>query len=160
MKPEVREEIQELYCAYTDALDQARYELWPALFTETCLYQVIPRDNFDRGLPLATTLCESRAMLEDRVTALRKTSMYAPRYVRHLVGHLRIRAEHEAEEAEAYQVEASYAVFETRVETPTEILSVGRYRDRVVRDDGALRFREKVCIYDSIVVPNSLVVPI
>lgn len=150
-----RAAIQELYDAYVEALDEGRLEDWPELFTEQCLYQVIPRENFERGLPLAAALCESRAGLRDRVTALRRTSMYAPRWVRHLVGGLRVQAG-----AEGWQVRANYAVFETRVDEPTEILSVGRYHDVVVRDGERLRFREKRCVYDSILVPNSLVYPI
>jgi 3-phenylpropionate/cinnamic acid dioxygenase small subunit len=150
-----RAAIQELYDAYVEALDEGRLEDWPELFTERCLYQVIPRENFERGLPLAAALCESRAGLRDRVTALRRTSMYAPRWVRHLVGGLRVQPG-----AEGWQVRANYAVFETRVDEPTEILSVGRYQDVVVRDGERLRFREKRCVYDSILVPNSLVYPI
>lgn len=155
MTPELRAEIQDLYDAYAEALDDGELERWPALFTEKCLYEVVPRENFERGLPLALILCESRGMLEDRVAALRKTSMYAPRYVRHLISHVRAAAD-----GDAFRVRANYAVLQTRVDALTEILSAGRYLDRIVRDDGRLRFEEKRVIFDSVLVPNSLVYPV
>jgi hypothetical protein len=43
---------------------------------------------------------------------------------------------------------------------PSELFLCGRYRDRVVDHDGTLRFAERLCIYDSTIVPTSLVYPI
>jgi len=41
------------------------------------------------------------------------------------------------------------------------ILSVGRYLDVIQRrDDGALEFKEKRCVYDSVLVPNTIVYPV
>ena len=155
MTPDLRAEIQDLYDAYAEALDDFELERWPELFTEKCRYEAVSRENFERGLPLATILCESRGMLEDRVAALRRTSMYAPRSVRHLTSHIRASAE-----GDGFRVRANYAVLQTRVDALTEILSAGRYLDRVVRDAGRLRFQEKRVIFDSVLVPNSLVYPL
>ena len=155
MTPDLRAEIQDLYDAYAEALDDFELERWPELFTEKCRYEAVSRENFERGLPLAAILCESRGMLEDRVAALRRTSMYAPRSVRHLTSHVRASAE-----GDGFRVRANYAVLQTRVDALTEILSAGRYLDRVVRDAGRLRFQEKRVIFDSVLVPNSLVYPL
>ncbi|MCA9771716.1 MAG: aromatic-ring-hydroxylating dioxygenase subunit beta [Myxococcales bacterium] len=152
---EAREAIQDLYDFYVDALDGGEWERWPELFTEVCRYEVVPRENFDRGLPLALIRCESRAMLRDRVQALRRTSMYAPHYLRHVVSHPRVRAD-----GDHWRVRANVAVFQTRVDAPTEILAVGRYEDLVVREGDRFLFRERICVLDSELVPNSLVVPI
>lgn len=89
---ELRTRLADLYCAYGDALDEGELERWPDFFTADCLYRVIPRDNFEQGLPIALIYCESRDMLVDRVVALRETALYAPRIVRHLTGHIRLRA--------------------------------------------------------------------
>ncbi len=155
VSPELRAEIQDLYDAYAEALDDGELERWPELFTEKCRYEVVPRENFERGLPLALILCESRGMLEDRIAALRRTSMYVSRSVRHLTSHIRVAADDDG-----FRVRANYAVFQTRVDALTEILSAGRYLDLVVRDEGRLRFREKRVIFDSVLVPNSLVYPL
>src|SRR5216684_1837957 len=75
---DLRLELEELYAAYTACLDEERFEEWPEFFVEQCLYKIVPRENFERGLPLATWLCESKGYLADRVTAIRMTAVYAP----------------------------------------------------------------------------------
>jgi hypothetical protein len=55
----VRARLADLYCAYDDTLNNGELESWPALFTEDCLYKILPRDNHERGLPVAVIYCES-----------------------------------------------------------------------------------------------------
>lgn len=154
--PQVRREIEELYLAYVDCLDEGPLERWPALFTADAVYRVVARENEERGWPLATLSCEGRPAIEDRVYAIEHTSFHVPRRQRHLLGPLRM-----VEDDGGYRVEANYAVFETLPEEHSRPFSVGRYRDRIVRDaDGALRFAEKLCLYDSALVPNTLVLPL
>src|SRR5262245_63369286 len=76
---ELRLALEELYADYAACLDEERFEDWPAFFTDPCLYKIVPRENFERGLPLATWLCESRGYLADRVTAIRKTDRKSTR---------------------------------------------------------------------------------
>lgn len=153
---ELRLEIEGLYTAYAATLDDDDLDAWPDLFTEDCLYQVIPRDNFDRDLPLALIRCESRAMLRDRVTAVRETTMFEPRYVRHLISNIRVSSETDG----VIEAQANYAVFETMTDAYTRVFNVGRYLDKLVREDGRLLFSEKRCVYDSVLVPNSIIYPI
>jgi len=153
---ELRLEIEDLYTAYAATLDNDDLDAWPDLFTEDCLYQVIPRDNFDRDLPLALIRCESRAMLRDRVTAVRETTMFEPRYVRHLISNIRVSPETDG----VIEAQANYAVFETMTDAYTRVFNVGRYLDKLVREDGRLLFSEKRCVYDSVLVPNSIIYPI
>ena len=153
---ELRLEIEDLCAEYCAALDDGRYEDWPELFTEECLYRIVPRDNFDRGLPIALVHCESRLMLRDRVVAVRETAYYAPRLLRHIVSFIRAKPGEGGE----IRSEANYLVLQTLPDQPTELFNSGRYLDRLVREDGRLRFKERLCVFDSIVVPNSLIVPI
>jgi 3-phenylpropionate/cinnamic acid dioxygenase small subunit len=154
--PALRMRLADLYCAYADALDEGELECWPDFFTEDCLYQVIPRDNFEQGLPIALIYCESRGMLADRVVAIRETALYVPRTVRHLTGNIRLREIG----PDGWRLTASFALFQTMVDRPSELFLCGRYRDRVIEDRGRLRFAERVCIYDSTIVPTSLVYPV
>ena len=154
--PALRDEIDALYADYADALDDNRLERWPDFFVEDCLYKVVPRENWDRGLPIALMLCESRGMLRDRVTAVRNTAVYAPRTFRHLIGQFRIKAE----TPERLRVSANYVVFQTLVDDLTRIQNAGKYVDLVVRTPEGLRFKEKICVFDSVLVPNSLIYPI
>lgn len=156
VSPELRDEIDALYADYAAALDDNELERWPAFFVEECLYKVVPRENWDRGLPIALMLCESRGMLRDRVTAVRKTAVYAPRTFRHLVGQFRIKEE----AADRFRVSANYVVFQTVIDDLTRILNVGRYLDLVMRTPEGLRFKEKICVFDSVLVPNSLIYPV
>jgi salicylate 5-hydroxylase small subunit len=149
-------EVERLYTRYAAAIDELRLDDWCALFCEDCFYAIQPRDNFDRGLPLAIMRCESRAMLADRVRAIRETMMYEPRYVRHQITNVWI-----DKLAPAIESQANYAVFEVLPDELPKILSVGRSIDRIVREaDGALRFREKRVVYDSVLVPNSIIYPL
>jgi 3-phenylpropionate/cinnamic acid dioxygenase small subunit len=138
----------DLFAAHGDLLDEDQLDEWTDLFTDDCLYLVIPRENVERGLPLAAIRCESRGYLKDRVVAVRETSMYAPRSQRHVIGAARIHDDG--------TVSASYAVFQTLSDEPTKVFSTGRYVARVV--DG--RFAELRVIYDSTLVDNSIVKPL
>ena len=46
-------ELTQLYADYASALSSGEWDLWPEFFTEPCFYEIIPRENYDRGLPLA-----------------------------------------------------------------------------------------------------------
>jgi len=153
---QLRLELEELYADYTGCLDEERFEDWPGFFVEKCLYEIVPRENFERGLPLATWLCESKGYLEDRVVAIRKTSVYAPRTIRRMVSAIRILGWKD----ELLEARASYAAFETLPDELTRVFNVGQYHDRIAVDDGRLRFKEKICVFDSLLVPNSLIYPL
>ncbi|HME22583.1 MAG TPA: aromatic-ring-hydroxylating dioxygenase subunit beta [Acetobacteraceae bacterium] len=154
--PELRARLADLYCAYDDALNDGALERWPALFTEACVYKVIPRENFEQGYPVALIYCESRTMLMDRVVALRETALFAPRIARRISSGVCLRAI----EPDGLRLTASFAVFQTMQDQPSELFLCGRCQDRVVEDGGTLRFAERLCIYDSTIVPTSLVYPI
>jgi 3-phenylpropionate/cinnamic acid dioxygenase small subunit len=153
---ELRLELEDLYAGYAACLDEERFEDWPGYFTDPCLYKIIPRENFERGLPLATWLCESRGYLADRVTAIRKTAVYAPRYVRRIVSGIRVLGWTEV----VLEVRANYLALETLQDELTRVFNTGQYRDKLVVEDGKLKFREKVCVFDSLLIPNSLIYPL
>ena len=82
--------------------------------------------------------------------------MFEPRYLRHHITNI------EADDASSdeFQVRANYSVIEVLNDDLPRILSAGRYLDRVVLENGLLRFKEKRVIYDSVLVPNSLIYPL
>jgi 3-phenylpropionate/cinnamic acid dioxygenase small subunit len=153
---QLRLELEELYSAYSACLDEERFEEWPDFFVDPCLYKIVPRENFERGLPLATWLCESKGYLVDRVVAIRRTAVYAPRYVRRMVSGIRVLSIRDG----AIEVRANYLALETLQDELTRMLNTGQYRDRLVVEQGRLKFKEKLCIYDSLLIPNSLVCPL
>ena len=154
---ELQHELETLYAHYAEVLDDGPLNEWPLMFTEECMYKVVPRDNFDSGLPLAIVRCESRGMLEDRVRSVEETMMYEPRYLRHHITNIRVKNTTD----EVIEAVANYSVIEVLHDELPKVLSVGRYLDKVVRsDDGQLLFAEKICVYDSVLVPNTIVYPL
>src|SRR4029453_9562343 len=85
-------ELEDLYSRYAALLDDGPLRDWPDLFAQECLYLVIPRDNFDRGLPLPIIRCESRGRLVGRLGAATETIMHEPRYLRHQITNVRVTA--------------------------------------------------------------------
>jgi salicylate 5-hydroxylase small subunit len=148
--------LVELYVDYASAVDSGRWELWPEFFTDDCVYRLQPRENFERGLPLATLSFTSKGMLKDRVYGIRETLFHDPYYQRHVVGSPVVRRA----EAGRFECEANYAVFRTKLSEPSTVFNVGRYLDTVVRTVAGLKFASRQCIYDSELIPNSIIYPI
>ena len=151
----LRDELEELYAEYGEIIDGGNLERWPELFVEPCLYRIVSKENWDKGLPLSLMLCESLGMLRDRAFASQKLNVYGPRTWRHSITQIRASAE-----GDAIAARANFAIFETLHDRPTHILCTGRYLDRLVRPGSGLRFREKICVYDSTLIPGSIVFPI
>lgn len=148
--------IERLYLDYIAIVDGGDVEGWPDLFTADCSYRITSRENVRRNLPLAVMRCDSRDMLHDRVNAIRSSAFYVSRTVRHVVGLLDARST----DGGAIAVRANFAVFESLPRAASALLCVGEYDDVVVREEGALLFRQKHCIYDGDLVVDSIVYPL
>lgn len=153
---ELHFEIERLNSEYARILDNELFEEFPELFVEDCLYRVVPRENHILGLPIAVIHCESKGMIKDRVYAARESTMAEPRTLRHFITNIRII---EAGD-EAIRAEANVLVVQTMINRMTEIVLSGFYLDRIVRSDGRLFFKERLCIYDSLLLPTSLIAPV
>ncbi|MBU3738952.1 MAG: salicylate hydroxylase [Rhodoferax sp.] len=148
--------IQQLHADYAAALDSGQWDLWPEFFTDEGVYRLQPRENHERGFPLATLSLTSKAMLRDRVYGIRETLFHDPYYQRHVVGAPRV-----LEAADGrIRCEANYAVFRTPFDRPSTVFNVGRYLDTLVLTGQGLRFAERLCVYDSEMIPNSIIYPI
>ena len=152
----LRLEIEDLYARYAACVDGGPLEAWPDFFIEDCLYRVIPRENYERGLPLATLSFESKGMLRDRVYAATQTLFHQPYYQRHIISGLHILGE----EGGTVRSEANYLVIRTKLGELSEVFNTGRYLDKLVREGGELKFAERFCIFDSELIANSLIYPI
>ena len=148
--------LSQLYTDYALAVDAERWDDWIGCFTEDCVYRLQPRENFERGFPLATLSFTSKGMLRDRVYGITETIFHDPYYQRHVVGAPVVRAVGEA----GIQSEANYAVFRTKLSQESTVYNVGRYIDTVVRTPEGLKFASRQCIYDSEMIPNSIIYPI
>jgi len=149
-------ELQQLYADYTLALDAGQWDRWPDFFTDPCVYKLQSRENHERGFPLATLSLTSRGMLLDRVYGISQTIFHDPYYQRHVVGAAVVR---KVEGGRIYS-QANYAVFRTKYDKESTVFNVGRYIDVVERTAGGLKFAERLCVFDSEMIPNSIIYPI
>ena len=148
--------LVQLHADYAAAVDSGDWDQWPAFFTEHGLYKLQPRENHERGFPLATLSFDSQASLRDRVYGIKDTLFHDPYYQRHVVGAPVIRGVGAA----GIRCESNYAVFRTKLNGLSTVFNVGRYIDRVVPTPAGLRFAERLAIYDSEMIPNSIIYPI
>jgi salicylate 5-hydroxylase small subunit len=152
----LRSEIDAFNADYAAALDERRFDDWPAFFLGEGRYTVQARENFERGLPLALIALESQGMMKDRVYGITQTIYHGPYYTRHVLGPARLLGQ----EGGRIRAEANYAVFRTRPGDASEVYNVGRYIDELERTAGGLKLASRLCVYDSEMVLNSLIYPI
>lgn len=149
-------DLTQLYADYASAVDSGDWDRWPGFFTDPCVYRLQPRENHERGFPLATLSFTSQGMLKDRIYGIKETLFHDPYYQRHVVGTPVVRAVEDGR----WRCEANYAVFRTKLSDASTVFNVGRYLDTVVRTPDGLRFASRECIYDSELIPNSIIYPI
>jgi salicylate 5-hydroxylase small subunit len=63
-------------------------------------------------------------------------------------------------DAGRFECEANYAVLRTKLSEASTVFNVGRYIDTVVKTPAGLKFESRHCIYDSEMIPNSIIYPI
>jgi 3-phenylpropionate/cinnamic acid dioxygenase small subunit len=150
-----RDALRDFYDDYYAVLDDVRLEEWPALFTEDCVYRIIPRENYEAGYTLSTIYAESRGMLIDRVMGLTRTQMYAPRYYRRFPGPLQI----VSRDGDSVRTRHNLLVVQTLIDKKSEIVLSAVCHDVLAPDDGRIRLRERIVVFDSEMIPNSLIYP-
>jgi salicylate 5-hydroxylase small subunit len=150
-------ELTQLYTRYAAVVDAADWDAWVECFTDDCVYRLQPRENHERGFPLATLAFDSKGMLKDRVYGIRETLFHDPYYQRHVVSAPLVRR---VDADGRIHSEANYAVFRTRLSKESTVFNVGRTIDEVVPTPQGLKFAKRLVVYDSEMIPNSLIYPI
>ena len=148
--------LYDLYVDYGALIDAGEFDAWLALFAVCCTYHIMPRENLERGLPAGLVFCDSRAVLEDRIGALREANKYNIHSDRHLIGLPRLLGA----AAGATLIEAPFAVYQTDQEGGTRLFATGLYRDHLKIADGILKIRDKLVLLDTFAVPSLLATPL
>ena len=151
-----RLELEALYTDYAHCLDDDRLEEWPNFFVEDCYYRITTAENFEAGLPLGLVYLTSRAMLVDRVMALRKANIYEPQRYRHLISAIKI----ESEGRGAIDVVANFLVVRTMQDGAMSLFAAGRYVDGLVRPGDSWKFARKEVVLDSRQIDTLLAMPL
>ncbi len=149
-------DLHMLQSRYVNALDNDRLEAWPDFFVEDCLYEIVPRENDDAGLPIGIIHCTNQRMLRDRVVSLRNANIFEEHSYRHMTSGLTVLEQSAGE----VRTESSYIVVQTLTNGESFIYQAGRYLDRVVRTPDGWRYAEKRVIYDTSRVQTLLATPI
>ncbi len=146
----------QLNADYARAIDDDRLEDWPDFFAESCLYSITSADNHRHGLPLGVMYADSKAMVRDRVTALRRANIYERQTYRHVVGLPAILGESDA----GVRAETPFLVVRIMRDGRLDLFATGRYVDVLAEEAGTLRFRERVVVCDSNRVDTLLAIPL
>jgi len=134
--------LAELNAAYAAAIDQDRLEAWPDFFTDGCLYKITSAENHKRGYAAGIVYADSKAMLRDRVTALRTANIFERHSYRHIVGLPVIGSD-------GVTAETPFLVARIMRDGRTDVFATGVYLDVLTDDAGSLRFAERIVVCDS-----------
>jgi 3-phenylpropionate/cinnamic acid dioxygenase small subunit len=155
--PAVLFEISTLNAACAAVLDADRLEQWPDFFHDQCLYKVTTADNHAKGYQAGIIFADTRAMLVDRIAALRQANIYERQRYRHVLGMPLIKAEADG----SVTAETSFLVVRTMREGQMDVFVVGVYLDRLRRDQaGAWRYAERIVVCDSQRFDTLLAIPL
>ena len=148
--------LSALNSEYASCIDADRLEDWPSLFLEHCLYKITTADNHRRGYAAGIVYADSRAMLTDRVAALREANIYERQTYRHIIGMPALRPG----EAGEIAAETPFLVVRTMRDGRMDLFATGVYLDRVRQDAGRLRFAERLVVCDSSRFDTLLAIPL
>lgn len=146
--------IASLNTEYAACLDADRLEDWPGLFVEQCLYKITTAENQRRGYAAGIVYADSRAMLIDRVAALREANIYERQSYRHILGMPTLRPGAEI------SAETPFLVVRTMRDGRMDLFVAGVYLDRVREENGSLRFAERIVVCDSARFDTLLAIPL
>jgi anthranilate 1,2-dioxygenase small subunit len=148
--------IARLNLDYAIAIDEDRLEDWPGFFVEQCLYRIVARRDYELGRPGALLVCDSKGMLLDRVSAVRRVNVFEPHRYRHILGPTKI----VKEAGGRFETYTSYLVVRTTQNSPMVLFSAGSYRDEVVFEGAAPKLRARTVVLDSETIDTLLSLPI
>jgi anthranilate 1,2-dioxygenase small subunit/terephthalate 1,2-dioxygenase oxygenase component beta subunit len=142
--------------AYAHTIDSDALEQWPEYFTEDCHYRITHVENEREGLAAGIVYADSRAMLEDRIAALREANIYERQRYRHLLGIPLL----EYAGADGADARTPFIVARIMATGQTEVFATGVYRDRFIQQDGRLKLQSRVAVCDSTVTDTLLALPL
>ncbi len=137
--------LVDLNAAYARAIDNEKFEDWPELFHDPCVYKLTTAENLAKGYEAGIMYADSRAMLQDRVSALRKANIYERQRYRHIVGLPAVLGE----EGGVARVETPFLIVRIMRDGTMDVFATGCYHDQVsTNGSGALKLNERVVVCD------------
>jgi 3-phenylpropionate/cinnamic acid dioxygenase small subunit len=138
-----------------EAIDNFDCETWADGFAEECRYRMIPRENYDQGLPLCL-IDDDRAGLLQRVKLITELWQYESFRETRQLSNVVVTSPSE----EAASAKATIAVYRTTSEGESSLHMVARIEDTLVNPGGrGWKIKERVVILESFKVHNNIVLP-
>jgi len=156
LSAETKYRVDDFYARYAETICDGEIEAWPDFFVDDCLYHIKPRANHERGQMLGPIYSESKGALTDRVVAIRNSMVFMPRALCYVVGSIRLI---EAT-GDKLKTRSMFSAFHSLENGDTELLMVGRTFDTLVEQAGALKFAERLVLFDTERVPGALIYPV
>ncbi len=147
--------VQDLNARYAEAIDDDRLEEWPEFFRADGRYHITTAENIAQGFPIGFVSATSRAMLRDRIKALRQANVYETQRYRHVLGAPRVVAQNGELTART-----NFMVARIMHTGETILFATGCYQDRIVLDGATATFAEKVVVLDSRLIDTLLAIPL
>ena len=153
--------IENLLARYVHALDDDRLEEWPAFFTEQGRYRITTLENHRANLPLCIVQADSRAMMRDRIAALRHANIYEAQSYRHTVTSTLVKplGDKASGVSTTYEAVSNFSVTRIMHDGAMMLFATGRYIDRISLD-GTPSFEDKLVILDSRRIDTLLAIPL
>lgn len=150
-------EISDLIASYSYALDDGQIDLWPQFFTKDGIYHITTQENRDAALPIGIMRCVGRGMMTDRVKAFHTANIFEPHTYNHIVGRS-ILSNDKAIDGTA--VRSNFQIVRIMETGRMELFATGKYLDIVQKENGTLKFKERVIVLDSRNVDILIVIPL
>jgi 3-phenylpropionate/cinnamic acid dioxygenase small subunit len=148
--------VESLLAGYVHAIDDDRLEEWPEFFAEDAHYRITTAENLERNLPLPIVYADSRAMLRDRVAALRNANIYEAQRYRHIVSSTLV----ERIDAHTARAVSCFQVVRIMRTGESMLFASGRYLDRIRLDGDSAVFEERIVVLDSRNIDTLLAIPL
>jgi anthranilate 1,2-dioxygenase small subunit len=152
----LREKIAAFQAAYIRCIDNNDLESWPDFFLPQCRYAVTTADNQRDGLAAGLIWASNRAMLQDRISALRHANVYERHSYRHIVGQPFIMAS----QAHSTSVETPFMVARIMHDGETSLYCTGVYQDVYDTSTEKLLLESRIVVCDSSRIDTLLAVPL
>jgi anthranilate 1,2-dioxygenase small subunit len=152
----LRFEVDDFNTRYANVLDQGDLLDWPKFFANEPFYKITSRENFSGTFPIGIMYCDSKMMLEDRVTSILTSMEFSPRILTHFISGLQLIDVTPA----AFSARSNFLLIENMIDQRPSILMVGQYYDKFIREGDALVLKERICVYDSILIKTSIIFPV
>ncbi len=148
--------VHALYADYMEVLDDERIQEWPGFFTPDCVYQIIPRENYENNSGLCLVQAEGIGMLEDRVLGILKTQKYGPQRCRRFVSGLKISRTSDG----VIYTRQNVLVVQSLMDSPSSILLCGAAYDQLCWHDSRLLLKQRTVVCDTEIIDNALIFPV